>query len=84
MSSVFDGAAVRARPAESLHVDLEDARKLLDTTAHHEPPGCRVLAGDLEPGRGCPTHNTIAVGGVEAVASGQLGEVEVTRARVGE
>jgi hypothetical protein len=84
VSAVFHAAAVTELPAETLQVDLEDARQLLDAAAQHQPPGRRILTADLEPGCRRPAHHAIPVRNVVTVARAQLMDVEVARAGIRE
>ena len=84
VAAVLDAPPVRPLPGESLQIDLECAGELCSAAPQHHPPRRRVLAGDLQAGRCRPADDVIPVRDVETVTRGQLGDVEVTRGRVGE
>jgi|ERR1022692_3548421 nucleoside-diphosphate-sugar epimerase len=84
VSAVFHAAAVSELPNETLQVDLEGARQLLDAAAEHQPPGRRILTADPQPGCGYPAHHAIPVGRVVTVTRAQLMDVEVARAGIRE
>ena len=84
VAAILDGAAVRLLPAESLEVDTERRRELPSAAAHHHAPRRRVLERHLQSCRRRPAHHAIPVGRVIAMARGQLVDVQVSRAPIGQ